>query len=73
MAPRNVDDGGEHGVHLGLGALDLDDQERLDIQRIAGLGEGLADFDGRLVHEFDGDGDDAGADDLGHAGAGLHR
>jgi hypothetical protein len=32
--------------------------------------EGLADVDRRPVHEFDGDGDDAGADDGGDALAG---
>ncbi len=37
------------------------------------MGEGLADLDRRLVHEFDGDRDDAGSDDIGDAGAGLFR
>ena len=38
---------------LGLRALDLDDQQRLDVERIAGMGEGLADLDRRPVHVFD--------------------
>jgi hypothetical protein len=63
----------QHGVHLGVGAFDLDDQQRLDIHGITGLGEGLADLDGGLVHEFDGDRDDARADDVGDAGAGGNR
>ena len=57
----------EQVVHLGVRALDLDDQQGLDIERIAGMGEGLADLDGRLVHEFDRDRDDARADDGGDA------
>ena len=40
------DDGQQVGDLL-VGALDLDDQQRLDLQRIAGLGEGLADVDRR--------------------------
>ena len=55
---------------LGLRALDLDDQQRLDVERIAGMGEGLADLDRRAVHVLDRDRDDAGADDRGDAGAG---
>ena len=65
VLPGDGDDAGELGVHLGLRALDLDDQQRLDIHRVAGLGEGLADLDRRLVHEFHRDRDDAGADDGG--------
>ncbi len=44
---------------------------RLDIERIAGLGEGLADVDRLAVHVLDGDRDDAGADDVGDRLAGL--
>ena len=67
MRPRDLDDAGQGGIHLGVRALDLDDQQRLDIERIAGMGERLADLDGRLVHELHGDGHDAGADDGGDA------
>ena len=71
MLTGDLDDARQHRVHFGLRAFDLDNQQRFDIERIAGMGEGLADFDGRLVHEFDGDGDQAGADDVGNAGAGV--
>ena len=46
-------------VDLGLRALDLDDEQRLDVERIAGVGEGLADLDRRPVHVLDRDRDDA--------------
>jgi hypothetical protein len=68
--PGDGDDAGQHVVHLVVGALDLDDQQRLDIHRISGMGERLADVDRLLVHELDGDRDDALADDVGDAGAG---
>ena len=45
---------------LGLAALDLDDQHRLRVEGIAGMGEGLAGMDAGLVHEFERDGDDPG-------------
>ena len=59
----------EQAGDLLLGAFDLDDQQRLDVERIAGLGEGLADLDRRLVHVLDGDGNDARGDDGGDAAA----
>ena len=37
---------GELGRHLRVAALDFDDQHRLDVERIAGMGEILADLDG---------------------------
>ena len=52
-------DAGDQVGDLGLRALDLDDQQRLDVERIAGMGEGLADLDRRPVHVFDRDRDDA--------------
>ena len=73
MPAGDLDDAREHRVHLGVGALDLDDQQRLDIHRVAGMGKGLADLDRRLVHELDGDRDDARADDVGDTGAGGDR
>ena len=63
---------GELVLDLRVRALDLDDQHRLDIERVAGLGEGLADLDGRAVHVFQRHRDDAGADDRGDARA-RHR
>ena len=66
----DLDDVAQQAGDLVLEALDLDDQQRLDVERIAGLGVGLAHGDGRLVHVLDGDGDDARADDGGDALAG---
>jgi hypothetical protein len=54
---------------FGLGAFDLDDQQRLDV-RISGLGEGLRGADAGPVHELDGNRKHAGLDDVGHAFAG---
>src|SRR5262249_32670410 len=53
-----------------VGAFHLHDQQRRHIERIAGLGEVLADVDRRLVHEFDGHRYDASSDDGGDALAG---
>ena len=63
----DVGDGGEQVGDLLVGALHLHDQQRLHVGGIAGLGERLAHLDRGLVHELDGDGDDAGGDDGGHA------
>ena len=60
-------DPGQHRPYLGVRALDLDDQHRLDIERIAGVGEILADVDRRLVHVLHRHRNDAGADDRGDA------
>ncbi len=60
---RDLDDAPEQRRDLVRRALDLDDQQRFDVERIAGLGEGLADMDRGLVHELDGDRNDAGGDD----------
>ncbi len=56
--------------HFGLAALDLDDQHRLDVEGIAGMGEILGDMDRGLVHIFHRHRQDAGADDRGDALAG---
>ena len=66
---RDLGDGCEQLIDLVLGALDLDDQQRLDIEGVAGIGEVLADMDRGPVHELDRHGDDARSDDRGHAGA----
>ena len=58
---------GELRLHFGFRTFDLDDQHRLDVERIAGMGEAFADFDRELVHIFHRDGDEAGADDRGDA------
>ena len=50
-------------VDLGLRAVELDDQQRLDVERIAGMHEFLGGMDRGLVHHLHAAGDDAGADD----------
>ena len=57
-------------VLFGGAAFDLDDQHRLGIQRIAGMGERLAGMDRRPVHELQRHRNDAGGDDGIDAGAG---
>ncbi len=54
-------------VDLSLATVQLDDQQRLHIERIAGMDERLRRLDGELVHHLHAAGDDAGADDRGHA------
>ncbi len=63
----DVDDVAQQAGDLLLVALDLDDEQRLDVERVAGFGIGLDDRDRRPVHIFDGDGDDPRADDGGNA------
>ncbi len=58
-------------IDLGLRAVELDDQQRLDVERIAGMDEFLDRVDGRPVHHLHAARDDAGADDGGHAIAGI--
>ena len=71
---RDRDDAGEHVLAFLVGALDLDDEHRLGIARVAGLREILGDQDRLAVHVFHGDRDDAGRDDRRRAGPGiLHR
>ena len=48
---------------LFLRPLHLDDEQRLHVERVAGMGEGLADLDRRPVHVFDRNRDDPRADD----------
>ncbi len=50
-------------IDLGLRAVELDDQQRLDIERIAGMDEFLDRVDRRPVHHLHAAGNDAGADD----------
>ena len=59
----------EKRVDLVVGALDLDDEERLDVERIARGDEMLADVNRGPVHEFERDRNDAGGDDRGDASA----
>ena len=57
-------------VDLDAGTIELDDQQRLDVERIAGMDEGFRGVDRRLVHHLHAAGNDAGADDSRHAFAG---
>ena len=49
---------------LRLRAVELDDQQGLGVERIAGVDEGLGRVDRRAVHHLHPARDDAGADDL---------
>jgi hypothetical protein len=60
-------------VDLGLWPVELDDEERLDVERIAGLHEGFGRMDRRPVHHFHAARDDSGPDDLRHAVATVLR
>src|SRR4051794_29900541 len=42
----NLDNAAEHILDLGIRALNLDDQHRLDIERVAGLGKAFTDLNG---------------------------
>ena len=50
-------------IDLGLRPVELDDQQRLDVERIAGMHEFLGRVDRRPVHHLHAAGNDAGADD----------
>ena len=50
-------------IDLGRRPVELDDQQRLDIERIAGMDEILGGVDRGLVHHLHAAGNDAGADD----------
>ncbi|MGY4348333.1 hypothetical protein ACVWXM_004800 [Bradyrhizobium sp. GM7.3] len=67
---RNRLDPRDQLVDLDLGTVELDDEEGLDIERIAGMDEGLRGVDRGLVHHLHAAGNDAGADDARHAFAG---
>ena len=68
---RDCLDARDQVVDLGLRTVDLDDQQRLDVERIAGMHELLDRVDRRPVHHLHAAGDDARADDLAHAFAGI--
>ena len=53
---------------LGFRTLDLDDQQRLHIGGVPGMGKVFAGDDCRLVHELHGDRQNARLDDIGHTG-----
>ena len=54
---------GDEVVDLGKGTVELDDQDRFHIERIAGMNEFLHSVDGRPVHHLDARGNDPGRDD----------
>ena len=58
-------------VDFGARAVELDDQQRLDVERIAGMDEVLGRLDRRAVHHLHAAGNDAGADDPGDAFAAV--
>ena len=60
-------------IDLGRRAVEFDDQQRLDVERIAGMDELLDRVDRRPVHHLHAAGDDAGADDGRDACAGIFR
>ena len=51
-------------VDLGLRAVELDDQQRLDVERIAGMDELLHRVDRRPIHHLHAARDDTGSDDF---------
>ncbi len=60
-------------VDFSLRTVELDDQQRLDIERIAGVDEILGGLDGVAVHHLHAARNDAGADDGADALAGVFR
>ena len=58
-------------IDLGLRPVQLDDQQRLDIARIAGMDKILGGVDRRPVHHLHAARDDAGADDRGDTASGI--
>ena len=58
-------------IDLLAAAVELDDQQRLAVERIAGMDERLGGLDRRSVHHLHAAGNDAGGDDLGHAASAL--
>ncbi len=58
-AVRDRLDGAGEMIDLGLRAVDLDDQQRLDVERVAGVDEFLDRVDRGLVHHLHAARDDA--------------
>ncbi len=74
IVARDGLDGGDQMIDFGLAAVELHDQQRFDIERIAGVDEILRRMDGEPVHHFHAAGNDAGGDDRGDAiGGALDR
>ncbi len=68
---RDLLDAFEQMIDLGARAIELDDQQRLDVERIAGMNEFLDRMDRRPVHHLHAARNDAGADDARHAFAAI--
>ena len=58
-------------IDLGARPVELDDQQRLDVERIAGMNELLGGVDRGPIHHLHAAGNDAGADDAGDAFAAV--
>ncbi len=69
-AKRDLLDARDQFIDFDAGAIELDDQQRLDVERIAGVDERLGGVDRGLVHHLHAARNDSGTDDLGHAFAG---
>ena len=60
---------GDQMVDFGLAAVEFDNHERLDIERVARVNKGFGRRHSRPIHDFHSAGNDAFADDLGDAAA----
>ena len=58
-------------IDFGLAAVEFDDQQRLAIERIAGVDEGFGRSDRRPIHDLHAAGNDPAADHIGDAVAGA--
>ena len=70
-AARDAGDLFDQVIDLGDRTVELDDQNGVDVERIARMDEFLDRMDRRLVHHLHAAGDDAGGDDAADAGAGF--
>ena len=69
--PRDLLHAVEQMIDFGARTVELDDQQRLDIERIAGMDEFLGCVDRRAIHHLHAARNDAGADDARNAFAGI--
>ena len=67
MLAGDAADDADQVVDLGRRAVELADQQRLGVARVAGAAEILGRVDGRVVHHLQPARDDAGGDDRGDA------
>ena len=71
MLARDAADHADQMVDLGRRAVELADQQRLGVARVAGGAEILGGVDGRVVHHLQPGRDDASRDDRGDTLAAL--